>query len=211
MPTVGVSDPLRPVTNEDFDQLRQLGRHLGDLPSVGLLSPLRTRSARRFWRREPIGERLVFPEATTLPRHSWDLNEPGGARRFDVLVASHVFMYSPDPPRWFSHVLAACSYFLMLDLVRRRRGEHSEFGPDGDCMRYAVTEARPRVERQFDLGALDGRLLGYRTYYGGANAYDDDPLHVAALVRGDLATPPVTSNVHPSGIQRVLSELSPGV
>jgi hypothetical protein len=196
------------MTNEDFDQLRQLGRHLGDLPSVGLLSPLHTRSVRRFWRREPIGERLVFPDATTLPRHSWDLNEPS-ARRFDLLVASNVFMYSPDPPRWFAHVLEACSYFLMLDPVRRRRGEGSEFGPDGDCMRYAVAEARPRVERQFDLGALGDKLLGYRTYYGGANAYDDDPLHVAALVRGDLATP-VTSNGHPAGIQRVLSELSPG-
>jgi hypothetical protein len=194
------------MTSEDFDQLRQLGRHLGDLPSVGLLSPLRPRSVRRFWRREPIGERLVFPDATTLPRSSWDLNEPSG-RRFDLLVASNVFMYSPSPPRWFAHVLAACRYFLMLDLVRRRRGEDSEFGPDGDCMRYAVAEARPRVEQQFDLGLLGDRLLGYRTYYGGANAYDDDPLHVVALVRGDLETSDGTDR-HPDGIRRVLSELS---
>jgi len=112
-------------------------------------------------------------------------------------------MYTPAPTG-FGHVHAACSYFLMLDVVRRRRGEDSEFGLDGDCMRYAVAEGGPR-----DLGALCNRLLGYRTYYGGANASDDDALHVAALVRGDLATP-ITSNGHPPGIQRALSELSPG-
>jgi hypothetical protein len=193
------------MTNEDFDQLRRLGRHLGEIPSVGLLSPHRTRSLKRFWRREPIGEQLVFPDATTLPRRRWDLNEPSG-RRFDLLVASNVFMYSPDPPRWFTHVFAACSYFLMLDLVRRQRSQDSEFGPDGDCMRYAVGEARPRVDRQFDLGLLGDKLLGYRPYYGGANAFDEDPLHVVALLRGDLT--PDGPDVHPAGIRSVLSELS---
>jgi hypothetical protein len=200
---VGLRDrEVAVMTNEDYEQLQRLGRHLADLPNVGLLSPVRPRSIRRFWRRQPIGERLVFPRATPISRRDWDLDEPT-ERRYDLLVASNVFMYSQDPARWFENVLEACGYFLMIDPVRRRRNEGSELGPDGDRMRFAVNGARPRVDRCFDLALLGDRLLGYRTYYGGANPYDDDPLHVAALVRGDLAT-----ERHPPGIERALSELA---
>jgi hypothetical protein len=38
-----------------------------------------------------------------LPRSLWDLNEPT-RERFDLLVASNVFMYSRDPKRWFAIV-----------------------------------------------------------------------------------------------------------
>ncbi len=148
---------------------------------------------------------MVFPNATALPRGTWDLNEPGD-RRFEMLVASDVFMYSPDPAKWFRHVLAACECFLMIDVVRRRRSEDSEFGPDGDCMRYAIGRDRPRVEPHFDLGGLGDKLLGSHTYYGGANEFDDEPLHVVALFRGDLA---LTSISIQSFLDSVSSEESP--
>ena len=197
-----VAPPESALTNEDFEELRRLGNSLSDVASVGVLSPLRKRSRRPPWRRAATSEFLVFPNATALPRRDWDLNEPGD-RRFEMLVASDVFMYSPDPGRWFRHVLAACRCFLMIDLVRRRRSEDSEFGPDGDCMRYAIGGDRPRVEPHFDLAGLGDKLLGCRTYYGGANEFDDEPLHVVALLRGDLA---ITS----TSIQSFLVSVSSG-
>jgi hypothetical protein len=114
-------------------------------------------------------------------------------------------MYSPDPARWFANVLAACEYFLMIDLVRRRRHEHSEFDVDGDCMRFAVGDARPRVDTFFDLESLGDRLLACRTYNTEANAHDSAPIHFIALLRGDLAT---LSREPPSGISSAVAELS---
>jgi hypothetical protein len=190
------------VTNEDFDQLQRVGGHLSGLPTTGLLSPVHLRSRRPPWRRPEIGEHLVFPGATRLFRRHWDLGEPSD-RRFDLLVASNVFMYSPDPPRWFGNVLAACGYFLLIEPVRRKRGEESEFGPDGDRVRYAVGDARPRVEQSYDLEQLGDRLLGYHTYFGGANAFDREPVQVMALIRGELAR-----DEQPAAVRSALTELA---
>jgi hypothetical protein len=184
------------VTNEDYAILEKLAPRLSEIPNVGVLSPVRD------------GERTIFPRAKSLPRWRWDLNKPG-RRRFDLLVAANVFMYSPDPARWLRHVLASCKYFLLLDLVRRKRGADGEFGPDGDCMRFAIADARPRVEHHFDLNRLGDRLLGHHTFEGGANVYDRSPLHVVALFRGDLADPVLRIDDYPTGVRPILSDLSP--
>jgi peptidoglycan/xylan/chitin deacetylase (PgdA/CDA1 family) len=184
------------MTPEDLEQLREVAASMvRGFDRIGVLSP--------------TVEGPLFPRATKLSRRRWDLNE-AGSRRYDLLVAANVFMYSPAPDRWFRHVLSACKYFLMLDIVRRRRGSNSEFGGDGDQMRYALGEARPRVSKYFDLASLgDNRLLGYRIYPGGPNAQDDDPLHVIALFRGDLADPILRVDDYPTGIRPLLADLSP--
>jgi hypothetical protein len=169
----------RQVTSEDYEQLRAVSPLVRDLPNVAVLSP----------RHGPIVSRIrkselsLFPKATALSRRQWNLDEPG-TRDFDLLIAANVFMYSRRPRQWFENALSRCAYLLLLELVRRRRGADGEFGPDGDCMRYAIGDQRPRVADFFDLGALDGGVVGWRTFYGGANEYDDSPLHVLALVRG---------------------------
>src|SRR5439155_9142386 len=83
------------------------------------------------------------------------------------------------------------------------------FGADKDSMRYAIDGAVPRVERHFDLGTLSHRLLGYHTFHGGANDHDDDPLHVVALFRGDLAGPVLRVDDYPTGIRPILEDLTP--
>jgi hypothetical protein len=181
------------MTEDDFKQLQRLSKHLGSFSRVGVFSPTQ--------------ERELFPNARAIPRRRWDLNEPGNLR-FDLLVAANVFMYSPAPARWFQHVLASCKYFLLQDVVRRQRGS-GEFGGDGDQMRYAVGDARPRVENSFDLASLGDRLLGFLTYHGGANEVDADPLHVIALFRGDRADPFLRIDDYPTGIRPLLPDLSP--
>ena len=106
------------MTNEDFAELQRLAPHLSEFRRVGVFSP-----------RE--GEHKLCPRATSRPEWRWDLNKPN-KHRWDLLIASSVFMYSKNPALWFQHVFASCKYFLLLDLVRRRRSAANEFAPDGD-------------------------------------------------------------------------------
>jgi hypothetical protein len=184
------------MTQQDFEVLRELAPEINALGRVGALSPLRE------------GEGRLFPRAVRIPRWKWDLNRPS-RRRFDVLVAANVFMYSPDPARWFRNVLASCRWFLLVDPVRRRRSEVDEFGTDGDGMRFAVGSERPRIDGFFDLGSFGDRLLAWRTYYGGANPFDDAPLHVVALIRGDLGEPVLRIDDYPTGVRPILDDMSP--
>jgi hypothetical protein len=167
------------MTPEDYEQLREISPFFDDLPSVGVLSPRHSRVVSRV----RDSELRLFPMAKAISRRQWDLNDPG-SREFDLLVAANVFMYSPSPWQWFEHVLARCSYFLLVDLVRRKRAADDEFGPDGDRMRYAIGDEQPRVADFFDLVLLDGQVLGWRTFYGGANEFDESPMHFMALLRG---------------------------
>lgn len=163
------------MTPEDLAELRKIAPELRVLSQVGVLSPLREAELR------------VFPTATSLSRRRWDLNRPTH-RRVDLLVAANVFMYSLDPKLWFRNVLSACRYFLMIDLVRGRRSLLSELGNYGDSVRYAVGVIRPRIPAIFDPGSLGERVLGLRTFAGGADEYDPEPIHLIALVRGDIAS-----------------------
>lgn len=184
------------MTREDFEVLSTLAPSVNRLGRIGVFSPLKAFEGR------------LFPGAARLPRWRWDLNRPS-TRRFDVLVAANVFMYAPDPARWFRNVMASCRWFLLLDLVRRRRSDGSEFGPDGDRMRYRVGGAEARTEDAFDLASLGDRLLAWRTFDGGANEHDEAPLHVVALVRGDLGEPVLRIDDYPTGVRPILDDLSP--
>ena len=193
------------MTDEDFAQLQAVGRHLRDLRRVGLLSPAPRRRRRPLWRPHPRSEFKVFPNATALSRRRWNL-DARGTDEFELIVASSVLMYSGEPARWLSNIFAVCEYFLMIDLVCRRRRADSELDDDGDSMRFAIGDARPRIELFFHLSALGDRLLAFRTCDGGANAHDDQPLHLIALFRGDLAVP--GEERRKSGIAAAVGELA---
>jgi hypothetical protein len=183
------------MTREDAEQLQQLAPHLRAIGDVAILSP-------------GDAERQLFPAATSLPYWRWNLDRPN-RRRFDLIVASNVFMYSSDPARWFRHVLGSCRFFLLLDLIRRQRSPEGELGRDGDRVRFALGEQQPRLENAFPLGRLDGRMLGSRTFHGGANQFDEHPLHLVGLFRGDLAEPVLRIDDHPTGVRPLLDNLSP--
>jgi hypothetical protein len=181
------------MTEEDYEQLKQLAPGLKGLGPIALLSPTL--------------EGQIFPQATALSRRRWDLKDRG-KQNFDIIVAANVFMYSADPELWFRNVLSSCKYLVLLDIVRRRRGP-GEFGSDRDCMRYAVGDAQPRVGQFFDLARLHDRLLGYRTFFGGANPLDQSPLHFVAVIRGDRTDPLLRIDDYPTGVRPLLSDLSP--
>lgn len=184
------------MTSEDLEQLKTVAAVLPPMKRIGVFSP---------WRE---AEGQVFPQATALPRWRWDLNRPS-RRTYDLLVACNVFMYAPDPAKWFRHVLAQSRYFLLLDLVRRQRSEGHELGPSGDSLRFGLGEHQPRVPSVFDLAELGDRLLGGHAFYGGANAFDNDPLHLIAIIRGDRAAPLLRIDDYPTGVRPVLEDMKP--
>lgn len=184
------------MTKQDFAELYKIADRLPDVDRLGVFSPIKD------------GERKLFPKATWLPRRKWDLNRPS-KKRFDVLIASNVFMYSPDPARWFRNVMASCKYLLILDPIRRKRTAESELGSDGDQVRFSVGDEQPRIDHIFDLQALGDRLLAYKTFYGGSSPNDEDPMHVVALIKGDLADPLVRIDDYPSGVRPILPDLAP--
>jgi hypothetical protein len=184
------------MTPRDYEQLQRIAPALRSVGTLGVFSPIKD------------GEIMLFPDAARLPRWRHDLNRPL-TRRYDVLLAANVFMYSPDPVLWFRHVLASCKYFVLLDLIRRRRSPNDELGRDGDSVRFGVGNEVPRIGRHLDLNSMEDRLLGYHVFQGGASNYDEYPIHVLALFRGDLADPVLRIDDYPTGVRPILQDMGP--
>jgi hypothetical protein len=45
---------------------------------------------------------------------------------YDVIIASHVFMYSKDPKLWFANVLDSCKYLWINDSINRYLGDNGD-------------------------------------------------------------------------------------
>jgi hypothetical protein len=76
-------------------------------------------------------------------------------------------------------------------------------------MRYAIGGERPRLDAYFDVSRLGDRLLAYRLYHGGANAFDPDPLHFIAVFKGDFAEPIIRVDDYPTGVRPIPPDLAP--
>jgi hypothetical protein len=134
---------------------------------------------RRVVARVRRGELRFFPAAIAVSRGEWDLDKPY-ARDFDFIVAANVFICSSRPQQWLEIVLARCSCFLLLDLVRRKRSASVSSVQTWTACGMDRRRA-PTIRRLLRPRAIDDRLLGWRTFYGGANEHDDSPQAVADL------------------------------
>lgn len=187
--------PMHEVTEINHRALAQVIAQFRELEprapsSVLLLSP--SDDDIEFLRRQ-------FPAARLLvaTRGTWDLAEPFPADgRVDLVVASNVFHYSPHPERWFSHVLAMTRYFIVQDLISRRRSSAPDgLCDDGDRMRYSFTSRGVRSEFAcaYDLSGHEASVRVFMPFDGGRNEHHAPPLapplHYCAL----FASPAVTS------------------
>jgi hypothetical protein len=162
------------MTPEVIALLRRLEPQVRPFERIALLSPSRE-------------ERALLPSARVLGRADWDLDHSRRDLRFDLIIACHVFHYTPDAASWLSNVRASCRALLMFDLVSRKRSADSEFGPDGDRMRYAIGAHRPRVPH-YELNGLGDVLLAHHVFAGQPNEHGTAK-HLLALIRGELAGP----------------------
>ncbi len=172
-------------------------RALGEV--IAKLRELEPRGPRTLLLLSPSDEdidflRGQFPNARLLvaTRGNWDLNQPFPARaRVDLVVASNVFHYSPEPERWFANVLGMTRYFIIQDLVSRRRSTAPDgLCDDGDRMRYSYSSEG--IESDFagayDLAAQARRIHAFLRFDGGRNEHHAPPLpapvHYGALLKG---------------------------
>jgi len=141
-----------------------------------------------------------FPEARLLvaTRDTWDLNQAFSAPEgVDLVMASNVFHYSPDPGRWFSNVLAMTRYFILQDLVFRRRSTAPDgLCDDGDAIRYAFHSrgVESAFASAFDLSRVEATFEMFREFDGGRNEHHAPPLappkHYCAVIRSPAAERP---------------------
>ena len=153
--------------------------------------------------------RSEFPNARLLvaTRGTWDLNQPFPASgRVDLVIASNVFHYSPDPERWFSNVLGMTRYLILQDLITRRRSSTPDgLCDDGDRMRYSYSSegVQSDFSGAYDLSAQARHIHTFTRFDGGRNEHHAPPLpppsHYCALLRGTeeaRARPPLSGGAY---------------
>lgn len=133
--------------------------------------------------------RLIREEFTgstiySLKKASWDLNNPTDDTA-DLIVACNVFHYSKNPTLWFQHVFAACKFFLIQDLISRKRNGNNELGDDGDATRYDWRSSSQKNHPVFDLVVFEDRLLHFQAYDAGSRD-GNHMVNFAAVFKGDL-------------------------
>lgn len=127
--------------------LHELNKFLPSLPdmSVLLLSP----SVEQYNAFD-----AHFYDVAVATKDVWDINEPSELKT-DLIYLSMVMHYIQDPDLAIKNLSASCKYILIQDLIRRdRSADRSEFGDDGDCMRYGYGAEQPVVQG-YDLTGLN--------------------------------------------------------
>lgn len=120
-----------------------------------------------------------YTKVKEITRNEWDfLNS--SEEKHQTIFAANVFHYIPYPYIAFENIFKSCEYLIIQDLIYRPRGKDSEFGTDGDCMRYSLYEDRSEQLTAFDLTIYDSRIIWYDVYN------DGDSKHFIALMKGDL-------------------------
>ena len=152
--------------------LMELGLFLPRLPKmrVTLLSP---------WSEQCKEFKAYFNDVSISTRDQWDILKPN-ALRTDLIYASMVMHYIPDPATAFRNMMASCKLLLIQDLIRRDRStDGTEFGSDGDCMRYAFKTERPSSGVEgFDLESLGLEIKYFKAYTD-----NDVNRHFIALIK----------------------------
>lgn len=129
---------------------------------------------------EQVGEiKRFYKTVKEITQNDWDFLNPSEKKHQTIFVAN-VFHYIPYPDIAFENIFKSCEYLIIQDLIYRPRGEDSEFGADGDCMRYSLYDDRSGQPTAFDLTIYDNRIIWYDVYN------DGESKHFIALIKGDL-------------------------
>ena len=77
-----------------------------------------------------------FSRVDTISIDRWNLLDMPNFKT-GMLVLCNVLSYVHDPKLAISNATMCCEKLIIQDLIKRQRGVDSEFGDDGDCMRFS--------------------------------------------------------------------------
>lgn len=105
-------------------------------------------------------------------RSDWDLNNPPGKIKADLVMACNTFMCARDPARWLRNIAMAAPYLLVQDLCRARRNGHLQCSQEThDVARYSFSAQGMIGETDPDLQLFDFSTSGHEVlavdFYGG--------------------------------------------
>lgn len=114
------------MTEKDLFALEELVSSLPDV-KVMIHSP---------WQEQLDCLNKYFSNVSSVGIKEWNLLEPSNIHT-DILIICDVLMYVPNPRLAIENARASCKTLIIQDLMNRQRGVDSEFGSDGDCMRFS--------------------------------------------------------------------------
>jgi hypothetical protein len=171
---------------EDWAQLEvslpEIARATG--PAKGLLLCTPAAGETEMWSGAYPGSSV-----TEWALNEWDIREPC-PRRFDLIVATNVFLCAADPALWFRNCFAACRHLVIQDVCRGFRGgggrelplPGSQGSQPPEVMRYSLhPEMVALLPTAYDLNAHRDRLVHHAAYPNGPNG-----INFIAAFRGDL-------------------------
>ena len=124
-----------------------------------------------------------FKDISVITKNEWDLNYSSDYN-FDIIIASNVFHYSNNPQKWIDNIMNSCNLFLIQDLMKRQRDRSSEFGDDGDSVRYSF-DKHVYFNNAFNLSKIKYKIINSYIYNGDVNEYDPTPKHFVCLMTHD--------------------------
>jgi len=77
-----------------------------------------------------------FTQIEVVSINEWDLLNKSDLHA-EILFISNVLMYISNPKLAIENALNSCDRLIIQDLISRKRSPDSEFGIDGDCMRFS--------------------------------------------------------------------------
>jgi hypothetical protein len=125
----------------------------------------------------------IFDQLSVLSRDDWDLNKKSDYK-FDIIVANNILHYSKSPQLWIDNLMNSCDLLLVQDLMKRKRSNKSEYGNDGDSMRYSFDNYQ-YFDKPFNLSNLKYKITNSYIYDGDVNEYDKSPKHFISLITHD--------------------------
>jgi len=164
------------MTNTDIkltiDFLKSQKEILEKIKTVCILSPTYELS---FYEK-------IFNNIEIKDINSWDLNKIENFK-YNLIISHNIFYISKNPQLWIDNVMNSCDYFLLQDILKRKRNLYSEFcETDHDSIRFSFNNHKYYDGETFNLSNIKYKIINGIIYDGEKNEFDNQPKHFACLI-----------------------------
>lgn len=124
----------------------------------------------------------IFDNVVSYTKQEWDLNNQIESK-FDIIIAHNIFYMAKNPNIWIDNVMNSCRYFLLQDLLKRKRDINTEFCKfDEDNTRFSFNNHKYYDGETFNLSNIKYKIVNGLIYNGEPNKFDNNPIHFVCLI-----------------------------